>query len=58
MESAINGRIDTVALASLVRVASGFRLQEIDDWYGSNTKNGDGLKASPAVWGRDGFIEG
>jgi hypothetical protein len=31
---------------------------DVDDWFGSKMWNGDGPKASPAVWDHAGFIEG
>jgi hypothetical protein len=31
---------------------------DVDDWFGSKMWNGDGPKASPAVWDHAGFIGG
>jgi hypothetical protein len=55
----INGRIDTVALASLVRVASSYRPRPSRTTASSVAPVfwiGNGVWASPAVWDHAGFI--
>src|SRR6516165_2809867 len=52
-----NGHTSGIAGSRGVRFSSSTE-QGIGDWRGSKTSNGDGLKASIAVWGHDGFIGG